>query len=121
MNGSRMIASALALLATSAILAFPVPADPATCDRGSCNARITISIWTGQPALDCGGDTGRRIVVAVCCPGQCTSTQTFYRCPSSSEPYQFTGCGVTHTVSLTAGASWEEAAADCELVVYSAQ
>lgn len=118
----NFIRSGLISLAALAVLLVQTQySTAAQCDRGACNARITTSIWNGQPTLQCSGeDIVVKIVVVVCCPGACSSTQTFYRCGQSTESYQFSACGLTHTVSLTSG-TWEDAISDCTGIAYASQ
>ena len=112
--------ASLFLVATIAIAAAP-EALASTCDRGSCNARITTSIWTGQPTIDCGLENPViKIEVVVCCPGACTTTYAFYRCSDANTSQQFSACGKTHTVSLNSG-TWGDAHNDAEPILYSAQ
>jgi len=94
---------------------------PSATSAASCPVvQITTSIWNGQPTLECTGqgDIAVRIVVTI--SGACSSTQTFYRCGASTESYQFSACGKTHTVSLSGG-NWEDAVSDCGVIAYSAQ
>ena len=121
MNRIRNWFVALVLVASSIALTLADPTHASTCDRGSCNARITTSIWNGQPTIDCGLENPViKIEVVVCCPGACSSTYSFYRCSDSNTSQQFSACGKTHTVSLNSG-TWGDAHGDAEPILYSAQ
>jgi hypothetical protein len=121
MTTARTYALGFMFLVALVVLPPASTALAASCDKGSCNARITTSVWTGQPTLQCSEfDVVVRIVVEVCCPGACTGTQTFYRCGASNESHQFSACGATHTVSLSGG-TWEDALLSCGAIVYTAQ
>lgn len=101
-------------------LSIPVLLPPAA-SAASCNVvQITTSIWNGQPTLQCTGEGDIAVKIVVTISGACSSTQTFYRCGQSTESYQFSACGKTHTVSLSGG-NWEDAIADCSVIGYSAQ
>jgi len=118
----RSVLLLFVVIALSALPTYPLEATAGVSDRGSCNARITLSLWTGNPHLDCGPaeNFDVKIEVVVCCPGACSTTYTFHRCSDTNTSQQFSACGKTHTVSLNSG-TWGDALSDGEPIVYSAQ
>lgn len=105
-----------------ALLALSIPSLlPPAASAASCNVvQITTSVWNGQPTLQCTGEGDIAVKIVVTISGACSTTQTFYRCGQSTESYQFSACGKTHTVSVSGG-NWEDALSDCSVIAYSAQ